>query len=332
MDDLKGGQSMEFDLVGQAPRRGPALPFFFAALLTVLWGLCVFYFLEEGFGGEAGVSLVWAVVVGLPVVLIWLCAFLAWVAIGFLHELRRLDGVVQTVRRRLITFQRDSQIGLNISRARRNGGSDAARASDGPEPSASGGRDPEAEAGSPGFSQEPLLNSLNKKSEPSGEDSGQAAPRLPLSDLVRALNFPDGEKDVEGHRVLNRVLEDREHAKLLHAAEDVLSLLAEDGFHMDTLRVEHANPRIWRRYAKGERGESILSLGGVTDPLAHAQCDYRFKNDTVFRDTANQFARLFEAMLSSVVEEASDRQISDLADTRTGRAFMLVGGVSKAFT
>jgi hypothetical protein len=55
------------------------------------------------------------------------------------------------------------------------------------------------------------------------------------------------------------------------------------------------------------------------------------KQDTIFRDAAHHFLRLFDRMISQFAETASDAEISDLSDTRTARAFMLLGRVAGTF-
>jgi hypothetical protein len=45
-----------------------------------------------------------------------------------------------------------------------------------------------------------------------------------MADFIRALNFPDNADDREGFRALRLALEDRQVAKLIRAAQDVLTL------------------------------------------------------------------------------------------------------------
>jgi hypothetical protein len=55
------------------------------------------------------------------------------------------------------------------------------------------------------------------------------------------------------------------------------------------------------------------------------------KSDPIFRDTALFFHRRFDAVLAEFASEASDERLLELADTRSGRAFMLLARVNGAF-
>lgn len=156
---------------------------------------------------------------------------------------------------------------------------------------------------------------------------------LPLahSDLIRALNFPESPEDKAGFDALRRALRDRPAAQLIRAAQDVLTLMSEDGIYMDDLRPDMARPEIWRRFAAGERGRAIAALGGIRDAAPLASMAARMKQDTIFRDAAHHFLRLFDRMFPRFAETASDAEIAALSDTRTARAFMLLGRVAGTF-
>jgi hypothetical protein len=55
------------------------------------------------------------------------------------------------------------------------------------------------------------------------------------------------------------------------------------------------------------------------------------KQDPIFRDTAHHFLRLFDKNFAKFEQTASDGEIIALADTRTARAFMLLGRVAGIF-
>ena len=151
------------------------------------------------------------------------------------------------------------------------------------------------------------------------------------SDLLRALNFPRDEKDAEGFRALRLAKRDEEIGQLLRAAEDVLNLLAQEGIYMDDLRPEIAPAYDWRSFANGTRGIDVDAVGGILAPEAMERIEARKESDQIFRDTTLHFLRRFDLMLRSFTEEASDAQIQLLADTRTGRAFMLLGRAAGMF-
>lgn len=175
--------------------------------------------------------------------------------------------------------------------------------------------------------------------EPAEEQPGLAfAPRaedmaepVPVPDFVRALNFPDSPDDQEGIRALRRALEDRDSAKLIRSAQDVLTLLGEDGIFMDDLTPDLARPEIWRKFAQGERGRAIAALGGVRDRSSLALTAGRMRQDPVFRDVAHHFLRQFDRVVAQFEKTASDQDLVALSDTRSARAFMLLGRVSGTF-
>lgn len=162
-------------------------------------------------------------------------------------------------------------------------------------------------------------------------DPGGGLPPLPLDVLIRALQFPETEEDTEGFRALRRALRDHRAGQLIQAAQDVLTLLSQDGLYMDDLPPDRARPEMWRRFAQGERGGQISALGGIRDRSSIAVASGRMRDDPVFRDATHHFLRRFDRMLADIEPEASDPQIAALSDTRTTRAFMLLGRVMGIF-
>jgi hypothetical protein len=156
-------------------------------------------------------------------------------------------------------------------------------------------------------------------------------PALMIDDFIRALNFPETAEDRDGFRALRRALEDRNAAKLIRAAQDVLTLLSQEGIYMDDLRPDLARPEVWRRFAKGERGRVVAALGGIRDRSSLALTAARMREDTIFRDAAHHFLRSFDRSFAVFEANATDAEIAGLADTRTARAFMLVGRVAGTF-
>ena len=164
-----------------------------------------------------------------------------------------------------------------------------------------------------------------------GTAPDENGPPLSRADLIRALNFPDTDKDEVGFAALRHALKDRQARQLIQASQDVLTLLSQDGIYMDDLRPDRAKPEVWRRFAAGERGRAVAALGGVRDRSCLALTMGRMREDTIFRDAAHHFLRLFDRMLIAFEPDATDENISDLSETRTARAFMLLGRVTGAF-
>jgi hypothetical protein len=156
-------------------------------------------------------------------------------------------------------------------------------------------------------------------------------PPLATEDFIRAMNFPETTEDELGFAALRRALKDRDASQLIQAAQDVLTLLSQDGIYMDDLLPDRARPEIWRQFAKGERGRAIAALGGVRDRSSLALSLGRMKQDPIFRDAAHHFLRRFDQVFSEFETRATDSDISALSDTRTARAFMLLGRVAGTF-
>ena len=101
---------------------------------------------------------------------------------------------------------------------------------------------------------------------------------------------------------------------------------------MDDLRPDMARPEIWRRFAQGERGRVVAQLGGIRDRSSLALTSGRMRQDPIFRDAAHHFLRRFDAMIVDFEKSATDQELSELSETRTARAFMLLGRVAGVFT
>ncbi len=166
---------------------------------------------------------------------------------------------------------------------------------------------------------------------PLGPPAEDIRPPLEHNDFIRALNFPETTEDKDGFAALRRALKDRTTAQLIRAAQDILTLISQDGVYMDDLRPDMARCEVWRRFAEGERGQAVAALGGVRDRTSLALTAARMRSDPVFRDAAHHFLRLFDQMFTKFAKTANDTEISELANTRTARAFMLLGRVTGTF-
>jgi hypothetical protein len=164
-----------------------------------------------------------------------------------------------------------------------------------------------------------------------GTTAEDLTPPLEKKDFIRALHFPENAEDQSGFNALRRALKDRQVSQLVQAAQDVLTLLSQDGIYMDDLRPDLARPEIWRMFAEGKRGREIASLGGVRDRSSLALAAGRMKQAPIFRDAVHHFLRRFDQSFVDFEKTASDADIAALGDTRTARAFMLLGRVAGIF-
>lgn len=158
------------------------------------------------------------------------------------------------------------------------------------------------------------------------------APPLAVPDFISALHFPQSPEDTDGFRALRLALRHPPSVPLIQAAQDVLTLMSQIGLYMDDLHPDHARPELWRRFfADGERGGIMGTLGGIRDTDALLTCANRMHDDPVFRDATHHFLRRFELTVAARIDDLDDSDLIRLADTRSTRAFMLLGRAAGIF-
>lgn len=311
-----------------------------AIVLSLLWlGMAAAMFLmtgpEQMFAGEGGA--LWFILVMLavflPVAMIWVAATAARSSRVMREESQRLQVAIDAIRH--------AYVSQNQSRNAVNEPSVAKKL----EEIAAAQRRTDA-ALSAFYSTRQMVETVTPKKQPAeapvaGDDGQVALPlgtpaeelRAPLEreDFIRALNFPDTADDKDGFAALRRALKDRPTAQLIQAAQDVLTLMSHDGIYMDDLRPDLARPEVWRRFAAGERGRQVAALGGIRDRSSLALTAARMKSDPIFRDAVHHFLRLYDRMISDFAETATDSDLTEFSNTRTSRAFMLLGRVTGTF-
>lgn len=305
-----------------------------AGVLTCAWLIAVIVLNTsapngEGSGFAEGVLTVLAVL--MPIALIWVAATAARTARGLREEAARLQASIDAMRAAYIDQQQRATMDMRpavvekleelveSTRAAQAGGTgvfSSLRGLPPPEERAAVAQSvPQNDLPQPG-----LALSTPVEKDP-----------ISVSDFIQALNFPENEHDKEGFRTLRRALEDRSTERLIRASQDVLTLLSQDGIYMDDLRPDRARPEIWRRFAQGERGRAVAALGGIHDRSSLVLAAGRMKKDPVFRDAAHHFLRHFDRTFMVFEKNASDAEIVAMANTRTARAFMLIGRVAGTF-
>lgn len=304
--------------------------------LTAVWLLGTgLFFLIAGAGGGGDplrfVMIVMAIL--LPVAMIWIGAMTAKNARLMRAEAERMEAAVDAMRKSHVaqaqsagtTLQPSVEKKLDeIARAQRKTETALAmftsiRHGDAPQPTPDPGR--AATTVSPEAAQPSLAL-----------DTG-SVPAAPAStdDFIAALNFPETAEDAEGFRALHRAMADPRAAKLIQASQDVLTLLSQDGIYMDDMRPDRSRPELWRRFAQGERGRQIAALGGIRDRTSITLAAARMRRDHIFRDTAHHFLRTFDHSFAEFEKTATDAEIAALTETRSARAFMLLGRVAGVF-
>lgn len=157
-------------------------------------------------------------------------------------------------------------------------------------------------------------------------------PAPSAAELIRALHFPEDENDADGFDALRKALADSRTSNLIRAAQEVLTHLAQEGIYMDDLRPDRARPEFWRAFAAGTRGTLIAPLGGIRDRSCLALTAARMRANPDFKETAHLFLREFDKVFAAFEKDADDAQIAALSETRSARAFMLLGRVSGVFS
>jgi len=305
---------------------------FFATIFSVLWvlGLAAYgagYFglLGDGVEPQGPVSLevmIFIFAAVLPVALVW---------IGVL--LLRRTAEVQRDARDLAAMLKRFQAGPT--------GNPAARVT----PATRGGAETNAKLATLSDQMQQVEKALvailaTQAAAPNTPDApAEVAPAEPAQpdesmnwdELLHALNFPTDEKDKDGFRALRIAMGHRATSQCLRAAEDIMNLMSQDGIYTDDLSPEIAPAALWRSFADGTRGEEVSAVGGIHDPTAVSKVRSRMRSDPIFRDAALHFQRQFDITLREFCANGSDEQIEKLANTRTGRTFMLLGRVSGMF-
>lgn len=309
-----------------------------AIALSVFWLLAtaVFFLVFEPRGAfaESGGPLHFVMVmlaVFVPVAMIWVAATAARSSRVMREESQRLQSAIDAIRHAYVAQNQSRNAIAEPSVARKLDEIAAAqRKTETALATFSSTRQPPQTRPAPKPAETPA-GADGQVALPLGTTAEDLQPPLERDDFIRALNFPENANDKEGFAALRRALKDRPTAQLIQASQDVLTLLSQDGIYMDDLRPDMARPEIWRRFAAGERGRAIAALGGIRDRSSLALAAGRMKQDAIFRDAAHHFLRLFDRMISRFAETATDAEISELSDTRTARAFMLLGRVAGTF-
>lgn len=289
------------------------------AALTAVWLflIALFWLFVPGTGtGSGGVArLVSIMGAALPLVLIWM-------AVGLARALAQLRAEADDLRQRMSQMR------------------EMAATRGAPPPSQ---REPQAmvaDARPAAQPQRPAPRPAEARpADTRPTDQRQAAMRfegpenvaIDADTLIRALDFPEGPQDTVGIAALRAALRDQDKSRVLRAAQDVVTLLAGHDLYMDDLPALATPVAAWRRFADGARGDAVSSLGQVGNDAALDLTTALLSRDEIFRDTAHHFLRHFDVMLSRSLPQMDDDQIAALAQTRSTRAFTLLGRASGTF-
>ncbi|MFV2002369.1 MAG: hypothetical protein ACC619_05260 [Paracoccaceae bacterium] len=322
-----------------------------AGIATMLWlvGITIYFVFIAGGdrNGALGVDdlrpVMAIIAIFIPIALIWVAASAARSSRIMKDESARLQIAINAMRHSVIQQQQSGVLGMKpaveqkldeIATAQRKTHATLAMFSSSRpvgEPFKSVNRAGAALASPAHIQTQAQTQAQAQASLELGTPAEALAPPLPVADFIRALHFPETAEDKEGFRALRRALQDRNVSQLIQAAQDVLTLISQDGIYMDDLTPDRARPEIWRRFAQGERGKTMAALGGIRDRSSLALVSGRMRQDPIFRDSVHHFLRNFDQSLTEFERNANDQEISQMTDTRTARAFMLLGRVAGTF-
>ncbi|MEM1351985.1 MAG: hypothetical protein AAGF27_06555 [Pseudomonadota bacterium] len=309
-----------------------------AIALSAVWliGAAVFFLFvptdvtSSGRGADGLRFMMTLLAIFMPIGMIWIVATTARASRVMREESQRLQTSIDAIRQSYIAQAQSGSLGSEQASVARKLDEIAAatRKTESALATFSSRRDQQRHAPPP----EPAIeDAADQPALALGTLAEEGAPPLNSADFIRALNFPETAEDEAGFAALRRAMKDRPSAQLVQAAQDVLTLLSQDGIYMDDLAPDRARPEIWRHFAQGLRGRPIAALGGIRDRSSLALTLGRMKQDPIFRDAAHHFLRLFDKTFAEFEKRASDGEIAALAETRTARAFMLLGRVAGTF-
>ena len=178
-----------------------------------------------------------------------------------------------------------------------------------------------------------LANTVAVDHQPSLLLTTPSTPNAPLSaeDFIRAANFPKTPEDRVGFAVMKLAMKSEQTSGFINASQDILTLLSQEGVYMDDLHAEPARVEVWRNFAKGQRGRDIAPLGGIRNRQVLEKVATRMREDQVFRDAVHHFLRKFDFAFTAFGETASEDEILAFSETRSARAFMLLGRIAGTF-
>lgn len=343
MDSGKTDVPLDLGIYGRPVRQRVSLPDIVAAVLSLVWvatvaGFWFFLGISEGPGPAFNpMTFVMTLVsILLPIGLIWVASAVAKTASVMRTEAQRLQTSIDAMRHAYVTQQQHAGQIIKPSLEKQLGDIAASQKQTESAIATFASRRDAGHVAKPSTSKAALAkpsapHSLEQPSLALGTPAEDLREPISIAEFIRAMNFPENEDDAEGFRTLRRALEERNIAKMIRSSQDVLTLLSQDGIYMDDLRPHRPAAIVWRRFAKGTRGKSVDSIGGIRDRSCLALATGRMKKDPVFRDAVHHFLRQFDRVLTEFESNASDHELMEMGETRTARAFMLLGRATGTF-
>jgi hypothetical protein len=171
------------------------------------------------------------------------------------------------------------------------------------------------------------VNTLPKEGQVSHKNDGPLTWEL----ILKALHFPNDEHDLMGFSALKIARKNNTFSELLQVSEDFLNLIAQDAIYLDDLKIEPPPVEAWLSFISTNQNLNRRRLNCVGIDRQIKRLKSRIKTDTIFRDTSLMLMRRFDVLLRDHLKLANDDQIFKIAETRTGKAFLIVGKLSDSF-
>lgn len=327
-----------------------------AVAISVIWlvGAGAFFLFVDTAGGfeDQGTFLMTFLAIFMPLALVWVAASVARATRQMREETERLREAVSALRHSYVEETRRN--GMPVSAPSEEllaepaeTPADAPATEPDPEPEA-----PAAEAPAEDLEEEVFISPLDvepviPEHEPEVElvqaplepeedlsldlEEEEQVSSISTDDFIRATNFPVTADDEEGFRALRVALRDGRTSQLIQSAQDVLTLLSNDGIYMDDLAPMPVPPELWRAFARGVRGEMVAGMARIESQEALDSVATRMREDQVFRDAAHHFLRRFDKSLVAFEPTADESDLARFGETRSARAFLLIGQATGAF-
>lgn len=174
---------------------------------------------------------------------------------------------------------------------------------------------------------EPDLGSPATKGETQDGISKLEEWNLDAATLTRAFNLPNDENDTEGYDAIEAAVKIESLSTLLQNSHQILYTLADYDLIMDDLEIDMGLISTWRKFATDSPEGMISSLGGTGTFLEIDKVTSIVAENNDFEERANSFNKQMEEFISQAIPQLTDDEIKDLAQTRTFRAFLLLGQV-----
>jgi len=344
MEQGKPEAPLDLGIYGRQVRPKIELVDIVAAVLSLVWvGIVAGFWYFIGIASDANSAgfnpmtfVMTMVSILLPIGLIWVASAGAKTARVMREEAHRLQASIDAMRHAYVQQQQtagqsikpslEKQLDQIAASQKQTESAIATFASRRDKPA-----DEEPSTTKPALAREPVKTPEGQSSFELGTPTDEPGEPITIAEFIRAMNFPENEDDAEGFRTLRRALKDRDVARMIRASQDILTLLSQDGIYMDDLRPDRPRAETWRKFANGARGPAVAGLGGIRDRSCLALANGRMKKDPVFRDAAHHFLRQFDAVLTEFEANATDLELTEMGETRTARAFMLLGRIAGTF-